>query len=74
MNSDYEPLEVIGRGAFGLIRKVRRLSDNKVLVRKEIDYRRMTTDEKRQLCSEGTCFIVSHVMLNACAISKVSHV
>lgn len=53
MNSDYEPLEIIGRGSFGLIRKVRRLSDNKILVRKEIDYRRMSTEEKRQLCSEG---------------------
>lgn len=27
---EYEPLEQIGSGSFGIIRKVRRLSDNKV--------------------------------------------
>lgn len=40
--NNYEPLEAIGSGSFGIIRKVRRLSDGKLLARKEIDYRKMT--------------------------------
>ncbi|CAG8534309.1 15665_t:CDS:2 [Acaulospora colombiana] len=40
----YEPLEIIGTGSFGLIRKI--------LARKEIDYRRMNDKEKQQLVSE----------------------
>jgi len=49
---NYEPLEVIGSGSFGVIRKVRRKSDGKILARKEIDYRKMTDKEKRQLVAE----------------------
>ncbi|KAI9137076.1 kinase-like domain-containing protein [Paraphysoderma sedebokerense] len=52
MTSNYEPLNVIGKGSFGMIRKVRRVSDGKILARKEIDYRRMSEKEKRQLVSE----------------------
>ncbi|KAF9929653.1 Serine/threonine-protein kinase Nek2 [Linnemannia zychae] len=48
----YESLESIGSGSFGLIRKVRRKSDGKILARKEIDYRKMTTKEKEQLVAE----------------------
>ncbi|KAI9016017.1 kinase-like domain-containing protein [Hyaloraphidium curvatum] len=48
----YEPLEVIGSGSFGMIRKIRRKSDGKVLARKEIDYRKMSDREKRQLVAE----------------------
>ncbi|CAG8742885.1 18270_t:CDS:2, partial [Acaulospora morrowiae] len=49
---NYEPLEIIGTGSFGLIRKVRRKSDGKILARKEIDYRCMSDKEKQQLVSE----------------------
>ncbi|CAG8583597.1 9854_t:CDS:2, partial [Dentiscutata heterogama] len=48
----YEPLEIIGTGSFGLIRKVRRKSDSKILARKEIDYRRMNDKEMTQLMTE----------------------
>ncbi|KAF9143256.1 G2-specific serine/threonine protein kinase [Mortierella sp. GBA39] len=48
----YESLESIGSGSFGLIRKVRRRADGKILARKEIDYRKMTTKEKEQLVAE----------------------
>ncbi|KAK3818400.1 MAG: kinase-like domain-containing protein [Benniella sp.] len=48
----YEALESIGSGSFGLIRKVRRKADGKILARKEIDYRRMSQKEKEQLVSE----------------------
>ncbi|RKP02987.1 hypothetical protein CXG81DRAFT_4810, partial [Caulochytrium protostelioides] len=48
----YEPLELIGSGSFGVIRKVRRKSDQKVLACKEIDYRKMSEKEKKQLVSE----------------------
>ncbi|KAI3648025.1 hypothetical protein MP228_008246 [Amoeboaphelidium protococcarum] len=48
----YEPLNVIGKGSFGVIRKCRRKSDGQCLVWKEIDYRKMSTNEKKQLVSE----------------------
>jgi NIMA (never in mitosis gene a)-related kinase 2 len=54
----YEPLEQIGSGSFGIIRKVKRKSDgrvlnfNKLLARKEIDYRKMSEKERKQLVSE----------------------
>ncbi|KAJ3416636.1 G2-specific serine/threonine protein kinase [Chytridiales sp. JEL 0842] len=48
----YEPLDVIGSGSFGIIRKVRRKSDGMVLARKEIDYSKMSDKEKRQLVAE----------------------
>ncbi|KAF9408673.1 Serine/threonine-protein kinase Nek2 [Podila epigama] len=49
---EYELLEAIGSGSFGVIRKVRRKSDGKILARKEIDYRKMSTYEKEQLIAE----------------------
>ncbi|CAO3659072.1 unnamed protein product [Umbelopsis ramanniana] len=50
--SHFEPLEVCGSGSFGLIRKVRRISDGQILACKEIDYRKMSEKEKRQLVAE----------------------
>ncbi|ODQ51603.1 kinase-like protein, partial [Saitoella complicata NRRL Y-17804] len=49
---DYEELELIGRGSFGLIRKVRRRSDGRIFARKEIDWRLMSDAEKHQLVAE----------------------
>lgn len=34
MNEKYELLEPIGQGSFGVIRKIRRKQDNKVITRK----------------------------------------
>ncbi|KAK9365269.1 kinase-like domain-containing protein [Lipomyces kononenkoae] len=48
----YEALELIGRGTFGQIRKVRHRGDGHVLVRKEISYCRMSQREKSQLLAE----------------------
>jgi serine/threonine protein kinase len=48
----YEDLELIGRGTFGQIRKVRHRVDSHVLVRKEISYCRMSQREKSQLLAE----------------------
>ena len=49
---DYEPLEVIGHGSFGVIRKVRRVNDGEILVRKEICYKAMNQKERTQLIAE----------------------
>ncbi|QSL64110.1 hypothetical protein MERGE_000265 [Pneumocystis wakefieldiae] len=51
-DSDYDLLDVIGHGSFGLIRKVRRRSDGMVFARKEIHYRKMEERERKQLASE----------------------
>ncbi|ORZ29748.1 kinase-like domain-containing protein, partial [Catenaria anguillulae PL171] len=50
--ANYEFLSVIGSGSFGRICKVRRLRDNQIMARKEIDYRRMKEKERRQLVQE----------------------
>jgi serine/threonine protein kinase len=48
----YEPLEQIGSGSFGVIRKIRRTTDGKILARKELDYRKMSEKERLQLVAE----------------------
>ncbi|RVX71435.1 hypothetical protein B0A52_05007 [Exophiala mesophila] len=48
----YEVKEIIGRGSFGIIRKVRRKQDGLILCRKEINYLKMSTKERDQLHAE----------------------
>ncbi|UZJ56454.1 hypothetical protein CBS101457_005774 [Exobasidium rhododendri] len=48
----YEPLEVIGSGTFGLIRKVKRISDGKIFARKELQFDRMTDRDRKQIVAE----------------------
>lgn len=49
---EFEVLELIGRGSFGNVRKVRRLSDGRLCVRKEISYIHMNPKERSQLIDE----------------------
>ncbi|XP_049625817.1 serine/threonine-protein kinase Nek2 isoform X2 [Suncus etruscus] len=49
---DYEVLHTIGTGSYGRCQKIRRKSDGKVLVWKELDYGSMTEAEKQMLVSE----------------------
>ncbi|OTB04653.1 hypothetical protein M426DRAFT_11292 [Hypoxylon sp. CI-4A] len=51
-NDAFETLEKIGHGSFGVIRKVRRKADGKILCRKEISYHRMSQKEREQLHAE----------------------
>ncbi|EGN95780.1 hypothetical protein SERLA73DRAFT_76842 [Serpula lacrymans var. lacrymans S7.3] len=48
----YDPLDVIGNGSFGIIRKVRRKSDGLVFARKELNFERMTERDRKQIVSE----------------------
>jgi serine/threonine protein kinase len=50
--NNYTLLEPIGKGSFGLIRKVKRISDGRLLAMKEINFSKMSDREKRQLVSE----------------------
>ncbi|KAK6200898.1 G2-specific serine/threonine protein kinase [Scheffersomyces amazonensis] len=52
ISNEYEPLEIIGKGSFGTVRKVRQKSDGQILVRKEIEYTSMNVHERNQLISE----------------------
>ncbi|KIW70949.1 hypothetical protein PV04_03176 [Phialophora macrospora] len=51
-NDKYEVKEIIGRGAFGIIRKVHRKQDGHILCRKEINYLKMSQKERDQLHAE----------------------
>lgn len=48
----YEVLEHVGKGSFGAVTKIKRKSDLKLLVWKEINYGKMKEKEKQQLVSE----------------------
>ncbi|TDL26114.1 kinase-like protein [Rickenella mellea] len=48
----YEPLDVIGNGSFGIIRKVRRIADGAILARKELNFERMTERDRKQIVAE----------------------
>ncbi|XP_006002476.1 serine/threonine-protein kinase Nek2 [Latimeria chalumnae] len=49
---DYEVLYTIGTGSYGKCQKIRRKSDGKILVWKELDYGTMSEGEKQMLVSE----------------------
>jgi len=49
---NYEEIGAIGRGSFGKVVKIKRKSDGKVLVWKELNYGQMNDKEKQQLVSE----------------------
>ncbi|KAL8968343.1 MAG: hypothetical protein Q9183_002505 [Haloplaca sp. 2 TL-2023] len=48
----YEALGVIGKGSFGIIRRVRRNTDGRILCRKEVSYIKMGQKEREQLHAE----------------------
>ena len=48
-SSKYEELEEIGKGQFGTVRKIRRISDGRIMVWKEIKYGEMSSEQKKQL-------------------------
>ncbi|KAI0385054.1 kinase-like protein [Hypomontagnella monticulosa] len=52
VGDQYEVLEKIGHGSFGVIRKVRRKTDGMILCRKEISYHKMSQKEREQLHAE----------------------
>ncbi|KAI5860699.1 kinase-like protein [Durotheca rogersii] len=52
IGDQYDVLEKIGHGSFGIIRKVRRKTDGMVLCRKEISYLKMSQKEREQLHAE----------------------
>ncbi|KAJ6581454.1 kinase-like domain-containing protein [Mycena capillaripes] len=48
----YEALDVIGNGAFGIIRKVRRKTDGLIFARKELNFERMNERDRKQIVAE----------------------
>lgn len=52
ISDEYEALEVIGKGSFGTVRKVKNKATGEILVRKEIEYTSMNSQEKNHIISE----------------------
>lgn len=48
----YEHVKVIGKGSFGLVSQIRRKSDGKILVWKEVNYGQMSEKEKQLIVTE----------------------
>ncbi|KAG6378353.1 kinase-like domain-containing protein [Boletus reticuloceps] len=48
----YEPLDIIGNGSFGIIRKVRSKSDGSIFARKELNFERMSDRDRKQIVAE----------------------
>ncbi|KIK70729.1 hypothetical protein GYMLUDRAFT_32770 [Collybiopsis luxurians FD-317 M1] len=48
----YEPLDIIGNGAFGIIRKVRRKTDGMIFARKELRFEKMQERDRKQIVAE----------------------
>ncbi|KAF4579435.1 G2-specific serine/threonine protein kinase [Pleurotus pulmonarius] len=48
----YDPLDIIGNGSFGIIRKVRRKTDGMIFARKELNFERMTERDRKQIVAE----------------------
>ncbi|KAF9467165.1 kinase-like domain-containing protein [Collybia nuda] len=48
----YDPLDIIGNGSFGIIRKVRRKADGLVFARKELNFERMSERDRKQIVAE----------------------
>ncbi|KAJ7091329.1 kinase-like domain-containing protein [Mycena belliarum] len=48
----YEALDIIGNGAFGIIRKVRRKTDGLIFARKELNFERMSERDRKQIVAE----------------------
>ena len=49
---NYEVISNIGKGSFGVVSKIKRKSDGKTLVWKELNYGKMSEKEKQQLVAE----------------------
>ena len=49
---NYEVISNIGQGSFGVVSKIKRKSDGKILVWKELNYGKMSEKEKQQLVAE----------------------
>ena len=52
MTDRYEPISLIGKGNFGCISKIRRKSDGKILVWKELNYGSMKEKYRHHIMSE----------------------
>ncbi|CAI8494472.1 unnamed protein product [Pichia kudriavzevii] len=50
--ADFQDIEIIGRGSFGLIWKVKHRPSGRIFVRKEISYKGISKKEEKQLASE----------------------
>ncbi|KAJ7905962.1 kinase-like domain-containing protein [Mycena leptocephala] len=48
----YDTLPEIGRGTFGIVRRVRRKSDGMIFARKELNFQRMSPKDRKQIAAE----------------------
>ena len=49
----YRVLDLVGKGSFGVVRKIQRRSDGRILVWKELNYGSMSDKEKQLVVSRS---------------------
>ena len=52
IDGKYEKIAEIGKGSFGIVSKIKRKADGRILVWKELNYGKMSEKEKQMLVSE----------------------
>lgn len=49
---EYDVLDVVGNGMFGIIKKVKHKKTGDILARKELNFEKMTEKDRRQIVAE----------------------
>ena len=49
---DFEILQILGKGSYGFVAKIRSLKNKKIYAMKQIDLSKVGSDKERQLCKQ----------------------
>lgn len=65
-SSDFEVLQILGKGSFGVVMKVRSIHNGKVYAMKRINFKEITDEKERKFCKNEITFLegLSHPHIN----------
>ena len=49
---DFEILQILGKGSYGFVAKIRSLKNKKIYAMKQIDLKKVGSDKEKQLCKQ----------------------